>query len=109
MAESPPEGRNARPLREVRAERLLSIRGLARAAGVAPLTIHAIESGARRPGQRVVARIAAALGLNPSDIAEFHPRSCPAPAEASEAEAAARLEAMGYPRMLARRAVRRTR
>ena len=93
----------ARPLREVRAERLLSIRELAQAAGVAPLTIHEIETGERRSGRRVVLRIAAALEVDPDEVAEFRSRPEPPRTGAAADEVVARLVAKGYPRMLARR------
>ena len=90
-----------RPLRELRAERLLTIRDLARLAGVAATTIYEVEEGTRPPGRRVIRRIAAALELEPADVAEFRPR--PPLAEADADAVAARLEAMGYPRVLALR------
>jgi DNA-binding XRE family transcriptional regulator len=58
-------------LREVRAERLLSIRQLAVDAGVAASTIYLIEVGRSTPRLSVVSRIAAALRVDPSDIDEF--------------------------------------
>ena len=97
--------RPARPLRELRAARLLPIRELARAAGVAPLTIQALETGARRPTRRVVQCVAAALGVDLEEVAEFHPRPSMPPSDAAVAEAIGRLEAMGYPHALARRAI----
>ena len=96
---SPQAGRS---LREIRAERLLTIRDLARLAGVAPTTLQEIEAGTLAPGPRIVRRVAAALDLEPGDIAEFRPR----PAEDDEDRVIARLEAMGYPRALAMRIAR---
>lgn len=90
-----------RPLRELRAERMLTIRDLARLAGVAATTIYEVEEGTRPPGLRVIRRIAGALEVEPDDVAEFRPR--PPRAEADAEEVAARLEAMGYPRALALR------
>jgi transcriptional regulator with XRE-family HTH domain len=58
-------------LRTARAERLLSIRDLARAADVAPSTIYLIESGRSVPRPSVVRRIAAALEVQPAEIEEF--------------------------------------
>jgi len=60
-----------RPLRELRAEGLLSIRGLALAAGVAPSTIALIEAGRTVPRRRVIRQIAAVLGVDPSEVTEF--------------------------------------
>lgn len=58
-------------LRAARAERLLSIRDLARAANVAPSTVHLIESGRSVPRPSIVRRIAAALEVEPAEIDEF--------------------------------------
>jgi transcriptional regulator with XRE-family HTH domain len=58
-------------LREVRAERLLSIRELARQASVAPSTVYLIESGRSMPRPRVVRQLAAVLGVEPQEIDEF--------------------------------------
>lgn len=74
-------------LREARADRLLSIRELARQASVAPSTVYLIESGRTTPRPWVARRLAAALDLDPLEIEEFrrtimmikHPasRECP--------------------------------
>ena len=58
-------------LREARAERLLSIRDLARRASVAPSTIYLTESGRTTPRPGVARRLAAVLGVEPGQIAEF--------------------------------------
>jgi transcriptional regulator with XRE-family HTH domain len=58
-------------LREIRAERLLSIRQLAVDAGVAPSTIYLIESGRSTPRLSVVRRVAAALQVEPAEVDEF--------------------------------------
>ena len=58
-------------LREVRAERLLSIRELARQASIAPSTLYLIEAGRSVPRQRVTRQIAAVLGVDPMAIDEF--------------------------------------
>jgi DNA-binding XRE family transcriptional regulator len=63
----PPE----RSLRDVRAERLLSIRDLARLAGVAPSTIYMIEVGRSTPRLDVVRRLAEALSVDPLIVSEF--------------------------------------
>ena len=60
-----------RPLRDVRAERLLSIRELARAAKVATSTICLIEAGRSMPRLSVVGRIATALKVDALTITEF--------------------------------------
>ena len=93
----------ARSLRDLRAEGLLTIRDLARTAGVAPLTIHEIETGTRTPSPRVMHRLAAALGVAQDDVAEFRSPSREPVSEAGGNDVVARLEAMGYPRMLALR------
>lgn len=93
---------HARPLRELRAQRLLTIRDLARLAGVAAAMIYEVEEGTRPPTLRVIRRIAAALEIEPEEIAEFRRRR-PPPAEADADQVVARLEAMGYPRALALR------
>lgn len=61
-------------LRELRAERLLSIRELARKASVAPSTIFLIESGRTIPRQRVARQIALTLRVDPRDVDEFRRR-----------------------------------
>jgi transcriptional regulator with XRE-family HTH domain len=58
-------------LRDLRAERLLSIRDLARRAAVAPSTVFLIETGRTIPRQRVARQIAAVLGVDPSEIDEL--------------------------------------
>ena len=113
MDESAPRGEGAGPapglggrsLRALRAERLLTIRDLARMAGVAPMTIHEIEMGTRIPGPRVMHRLGSALGVALDDVAEFRSPRQPPPG-AGEHEVVARLEAMGYPRVLALRIAR---
>jgi DNA-binding XRE family transcriptional regulator len=68
VAEAEP---GARPLRAVRAERLLSLRELARLADVAPSTIYLIETGRSTPRLSVIRRLSSALGVDPWAIAEF--------------------------------------
>jgi len=58
-------------LRDVRAERLLSIRDLAQLANVAPSTIHLIEAGRSIPQLSVIRRLATALDVDPQGVAEF--------------------------------------
>jgi transcriptional regulator with XRE-family HTH domain len=52
-------------LRELRAERLLSIRELAKQASIAPSTLYLIETGRSIPRQRVTRQIAEVLGIDP--------------------------------------------
>jgi transcriptional regulator with XRE-family HTH domain len=59
------------PLRTIRVERLLTIRRLARMAGVSPTTIHAVERGERPPSLNTISAVSFALGVPPGDIAEF--------------------------------------
>ena len=58
-------------LRELRADRLLTIRALAQQAGMAPSSIYLIEKGRRAPHLTTVRRIARALGVDPETVAEF--------------------------------------
>ena len=58
-------------LREVRAERLLSIRELARQASVAPSNVYLIEAGRSTPRPRVVRQLAAVLQVEPQEVDEF--------------------------------------
>jgi len=61
-------------LRELRAERLLSVRELARQALVAPSTIFLIEAGRTLPRQRVARQIARALHVDPMEVDELRRR-----------------------------------
>ncbi len=58
-------------LRELRTGRLLTIRDLAEAAGVATRTIVQIEAGRLTPRFVTMRKIAAALGVEPSAVTEF--------------------------------------
>ncbi len=58
-------------LKEARARRLMSVRSLAAAAGVAPSTVYYAESGRRMPSFRAIRNLSAALELDPLDIDEF--------------------------------------
>ena len=58
-------------LREERVKRLLSVRALAKRAGVAPTTVHLIETGQRLPQYLTIQRLSAALGVAPQDVTEF--------------------------------------
>lgn len=59
----------ARRLRELRDERVLSTRGLARRAGVAHDTIIQLEAGRRRAHPGTIRKLAAALDVEPSELA----------------------------------------
>lgn len=58
-------------LREARVRKMLTIRGLARAAGVSPATIQLAESGQRVPHFGTMQKIAAVLRIEASEIDEF--------------------------------------
>ena len=60
-----------RTLREVRVGRLLSIRGLAQLAGVSPQTVQLVEGGRVLPQPGTIRKLAAALEVEPGEIAEF--------------------------------------
>ncbi len=60
-----------RTLKEARAARLLTVRGLAERAGVAPSTVYLAENGRRVPRFAVIRVLCDALGVEPGDIAEF--------------------------------------
>ena len=59
------------PLREVRIRRLLSIRALAAASGVATRTIVEAEAGRQAPRLATMRRLADALGVAPEEVDEF--------------------------------------
>jgi transcriptional regulator with XRE-family HTH domain len=58
-------------LREERVRRLLTVRSLAERAGVAPTTVHLIETGRRRPQFLTIERLSRALAVDPTEITEF--------------------------------------
>ncbi len=58
-------------LREWRAERLLSVRALAAAAGVSTKTVTEIEYGRLVPTFRTIQRLAKALAVDPKEVAEL--------------------------------------
>ena len=62
------DGRTKPTLRELRERRALSLSELARAAGVHADTVWQIETGRRVPYPRTRRELAAALGVDPSDI-----------------------------------------
>jgi len=59
-------------LRELRQERVLSVRELAERAGMATQTILDLEHGAhlRAPHPKTIRKLAAALGIDPGKLAE---------------------------------------
>src|SRR3954451_2948184 len=57
--------------REVRVERLLSVRDLAQLTDVAPRTVYLIEVGRMTPRLSVIRRLAAALEVDPQAVIEF--------------------------------------
>ena len=61
----------ARTLRRVRAEGLLSLRGLARRAGCAVPTVMKAEQGRRTPSYETIRRLSEALEVAPADVVEF--------------------------------------
>ena len=60
-------------LAEARAARGLSQRALAARAGVSNTAVHRLERGLDRPSARVARRLAAALGVDPRQVAELAP------------------------------------
>jgi transcriptional regulator with XRE-family HTH domain len=58
-------------LREARARRVLTVRDLAEAAGVAPATVYRLEHGRSIPQFTVIRALSAALDVEPTEIAEF--------------------------------------
>jgi DNA-binding XRE family transcriptional regulator len=57
--------------RTQRQTRLLSIRDLARSASVSPQTVVTIENGTRLPRPSTMIKLAAALGVEVTEIDEF--------------------------------------
>ena len=58
-------------LKEWRARRLLTVRGLAKAAGVAPTTVYLVETGRSIPTFRIIRALSDALGVQPEEVTEF--------------------------------------
>ncbi len=58
-------------LRQARVARMLTVRGLAAAAGCSPHTVHEVETGKRAPRFDTIRRVSAALGVEPTGVAEF--------------------------------------
>ena len=55
-------------LKQFRDERFLSHRELARLAGVSPTTVLSIEKNETEPQRRTIRKLAAALGVKPSEL-----------------------------------------
>jgi transcriptional regulator with XRE-family HTH domain len=58
-------------LRDTRVERPMSIRELAKAAGISQVSVQNIESGKSRPLPETMRKVSAALGVEVGEIAEF--------------------------------------
>ena len=58
-------------MRQARARKLLTVRGLAAAAGLSPTTIYQIEHRRTCPRFGSIRAISAALGVEPMQIVEF--------------------------------------
>ena len=58
-------------LREARLQALLSMRQLARKAGVSPTTIYLLERGQHSPQLLTIYKLSRALGIEPAEINEF--------------------------------------
>ena len=67
----PIRARGPRPLRELRAERLLTIRDLARAVDVDPAMIADVEGGRATAAPELLGKIAVILDVEPAAIAEL--------------------------------------
>jgi transcriptional regulator with XRE-family HTH domain len=57
-------------LKQLRDERFLSHRELARLAGVSPTTVLSIEKNETEPQRRTIRKLASALGVQPSKLVE---------------------------------------
>ncbi len=58
-------------LKRARTARLLTVRGLAAAAGVSTHTVHEVETGKRPPRFGTIKRLSDALGVDPAEVVEF--------------------------------------
>ncbi len=58
-------------LKRARMARLMTVRGLAAAAGVSTHTVHEVETGKRPPRFGTIKRLSAALGVDPAEVIEF--------------------------------------
>jgi transcriptional regulator with XRE-family HTH domain len=59
---------NTESFRRLRADRGLSVRALARAAGVSTETVYSVEHGKRQPSVRTLGKLAAALGVSIQEL-----------------------------------------
>ncbi len=60
-----------KPLRELRTERMLTVRSLARSAGISPVTVLNIELGRSYPSNHTMQALSEALGCEVGEVAEF--------------------------------------
>ena len=60
-----------RTLKQARTARMLTVRGLADAAGVSLSTVHEVETGKRPARFGTIRRLSDALGVEPDQITEF--------------------------------------
>ncbi len=58
----------ARRIRDARLERDIAVNELSLAAGLGERGLYRIESGQRRPLAQTICRVAAALGISPSEL-----------------------------------------
>ncbi len=59
---------NPTKLKELREARGLSVRGLAREAGISTETVYSVEHGKRQPNLRTLGKIARALSVEARDL-----------------------------------------
>ncbi len=55
-------------IKELREARGLSVRGLAREAGVSTETVYSVEHGKRQPSMKTLGKLARALEVDPGDL-----------------------------------------
>ena len=58
-------------LREARLQALLSMRQLARKAGLSATTVYLLENGKRSPQLLTIYKLSRALGIDPHELTEF--------------------------------------
>ncbi len=59
---------DSKKLRKLREARGLSVRGLAKEAGISTETVYSVEHGKRQPNLTTLGKLARALGANPVDL-----------------------------------------